>query len=187
MEVRLEDQQHINQFGRLNVRMHDLEEEIKAKVGEVELLDDASNELILADDDEAIRCAPLLLFFFSPLPFFRLYFSPRRTLNATHPRHTPPTRVMSCGARILADAPTALTHRVRARPPATIFVRSYAFGECYYEVTKDQAEELLEEQKEKKEGEVDKLKQEMRSIQDTLADLKSKLYGRFGKNINLEE
>merc|ERR1712205_12250 len=118
VEVRLEDQQRINQFGRLNVRMHDLEEEIKAKVGEVELLDDASNELILADDDEAIR---------------------------------------------------------------------YAFGECYYEVTKDQAEELLEEQKEKKEGEVDKLKEEMRSIQDTLADPKSKLYGRFGKNINLEE
>ena len=65
--------------------------------------------------------------------------------------------------------------------------RSYAFGECYYEVTKDQAEELLEEQKEKKEAEVDKLKAEMRTIQDTLADLKSKLYGRFGKNINLEE
>ena len=79
MEVRLEDQQHINQFGRLNVRMHDLEEEIKAKVGEVELLDDASNELILADDDEAIRCAPLLLL------FFRLYF-----LRGAH--SMPPTR-----------------------------------------------------------------------------------------------
>ena len=77
--VRLEDQQHINQFGRLNQRMHDLEDDLKAKRSEHELLDDAANELILADDDEPIR---------------------------------------------------------------------YAFGECYYEVTKEQAEELLESKKE---------------------------------------
>merc|ERR1712205_191863 len=111
VEVRLEDQQRINQFGRLNVRMHDLEEEIKAKVGEVELLDDASNELILADDDEPIR---------------------------------------------------------------------YAFGECYFEVTKDQAEELLESQKEGVEGEAKVLEEEVSGIQSTLATLKKELYSRFG-------
>lgn len=55
MEVRWEDQQKINSFGRLNTRMHDLEEEIKEKVSKSELLDDASNEMILADDDEPIR------------------------------------------------------------------------------------------------------------------------------------
>ena len=53
--VRLEDQQRINQFGRLNGRMHDLEDDIKAKNSEFELLDDAANEIILADDDEPVR------------------------------------------------------------------------------------------------------------------------------------
>ena len=56
VEVRLEDQQRINQFGRLNGRMHDLEEELKAKRSQHDLLDDASNELILADDEEMIQC-----------------------------------------------------------------------------------------------------------------------------------
>ena len=53
--VRLEDQQRINQFGRLNGRIHDLEDDIKAKNSEFELLDDAANEIILADDDEPVR------------------------------------------------------------------------------------------------------------------------------------
>ena len=59
MAVRLEDQQHINAFGRLNGRMHDLEDDLKAKQSKHELLDDAQNELILADDDEIVRCGPL--------------------------------------------------------------------------------------------------------------------------------
>ena len=53
--VRLEDQQNINQFGRLNQRLHDLEEDLKARQSKHELLDDASNEIILADDDEPVR------------------------------------------------------------------------------------------------------------------------------------
>lgn len=65
--------------------------------------------------------------------------------------------------------------------------RRYAFGECYYEVTKDQAEELLEEQKDKKEAEMRVLEKELSDVRSTLHDLKSALYGRFGKNINLEE
>ena len=32
-----------------------------------------------------------------------------------------------------------------------------------------------------------KMKEELKSITASLADLKDKLYGRFGKNINLEE
>ena len=67
VEVRLEDQQNINAFGRLNGRMHDLEDEVKAKQSEHELLDDAQNELILADDDEIVRCAPSF-FFAAPRP-----------------------------------------------------------------------------------------------------------------------
>ena len=64
---------------------------------------------------------------------------------------------------------------------------SYAFGECYYEVTKDQAEELLDSQKDKVAEEMGVVEEELRSITATLADLKAALYGRFGKNINLEE
>ena len=116
--VRLEDQQRINQFGRLNTRLHDLEDDLKQMNSKHELLDDAQNELILADDDEPIH---------------------------------------------------------------------YAFGECYYEVSKDQAEELLETQKEKIAEEMAKLEEELNSTKSTLADLKAALYGRFGKNINLEE
>ena len=63
----------------------------------------------------------------------------------------------------------------------------FAFGECYYEVTKDQADELLESRKDKIEAEIDALNEEYENVKETLADLKSKLYGRFGKNINLEE
>ena len=52
VEVRWEDQQRINAFGRLNGRLHDLEDEIKGKANQHELLDDASNEIMLADDDD---------------------------------------------------------------------------------------------------------------------------------------
>merc|ERR1719152_256805 len=95
VEVRLEDQQRINQFGRLNNQMHDLEDDLKAKNSEHELLDDAANELILADDDEPIR---------------------------------------------------------------------YAFGECYFDTTKDQAEELLEAQKDKVAEQVSALEEEISGV-----------------------
>lgn len=61
------------------------------------------------------------------------------------------------------------------------------FGECYFEMTKDQADERLEVEKGKVEEEMNGLKAELNNITNTLSDLKTKLYGRFGKNINLEE
>ena len=69
----------------------------------------------------------------------------------------------------------------------TVACTRYAFGECYFEVTKDQADELLESQKQAVEDEANVLEEELSSIQNTLADLKKQLYGRFGSNINLEE
>ncbi|CAI0433893.1 unnamed protein product [Linum tenue] len=50
-EVTWGDQQNINQFGRLNNRFHDLEEEIKAAKESNENLEDAGNELILTDEE----------------------------------------------------------------------------------------------------------------------------------------
>ncbi|KAK4596475.1 probable prefoldin subunit 4 [Quercus suber] len=50
-EVTWEDQQNINKFGRLNNRFHELEVEIKVAKESNENLEDASNELILTDED----------------------------------------------------------------------------------------------------------------------------------------
>eukprot|EP01025_Chloroclados_australasicus_P045128 TRINITY_DN4923_c0_g1_i1.p2 TRINITY_DN4923_c0_g1~~TRINITY_DN4923_c0_g1_i1.p2 ORF type:complete len:122 (-),score=16.14 TRINITY_DN4923_c0_g1_i1:262-627(-) len=51
-QVTEDDQNNINSFSRLNTRKHELETNIKEKQGYIEELEDASNELILADDDE---------------------------------------------------------------------------------------------------------------------------------------
>ncbi|KAK4483589.1 hypothetical protein RD792_010788, partial [Penstemon davidsonii] len=51
VEVTWEDQQNINKFGRLNNRIHDLEDEIKTAKEKNESLEDASNELILTDEE----------------------------------------------------------------------------------------------------------------------------------------
>ncbi|KAI5075887.1 hypothetical protein GOP47_0009963 [Adiantum capillus-veneris] len=50
-EVTWEDQQNINTFGRLNNKFHELEDDIKLKKEMLENLEDASNELILTDED----------------------------------------------------------------------------------------------------------------------------------------
>ena len=118
VEVNWEDQKNINSFGRLNTRLHDLEDELKEKASKHELLDDAANEIILADDDEPVR---------------------------------------------------------------------YAFGECYFECTKDQADELLEKQKDEVMEEIKAVEADIAGIKDTLASLKVSLYKKFGNNINLEE
>ena len=59
--MRPEDQRAINTFGRLNNRKHDIEDEIKEKQSFHDLLDDASNEMILADEDEPVRYVPPFL------------------------------------------------------------------------------------------------------------------------------
>ncbi|KAL2536847.1 putative prefoldin subunit 4 [Forsythia ovata] len=51
MEVTWEDQQNINKFGRLNNRLHELEDEIKIAKESNENFEDASNELILTDEE----------------------------------------------------------------------------------------------------------------------------------------
>ncbi|KAK8546425.1 hypothetical protein V6N13_067647 [Hibiscus sabdariffa] len=50
-EVTWEDQQNINKFGRLNNRLHELEDEIKVAKETIDNLEDASNELILTDEE----------------------------------------------------------------------------------------------------------------------------------------
>ena len=143
VEVRLEDQKAINTFGRLNTRLHELEDELKEKRLLHDQLDDAANELILADDDEPVRCV---------LRWIKV------------------PRLHACSLILAYCGPC----RVQ-------------YGECYFEVHKDRADELLESRKENVAEEISQLESQLGSIQDTLSALKKQLYGRFGGNINLEE
>ena len=52
--VRREDQDKINKFSRLHQRELNLDDELKAKQKEKEDLEDISNELELADEDDLI-------------------------------------------------------------------------------------------------------------------------------------
>mmetsp|Transcript_14085 Transcript_14085/g.46273 ORF Transcript_14085/g.46273 Transcript_14085/m.46273 type:complete len:121 (+) Transcript_14085:103-465(+) len=52
-EVLLEDQERINAFGKLNNRKHWIEAELKAKKKLAEDLEDASNELLVTDEEES--------------------------------------------------------------------------------------------------------------------------------------
>ncbi|KAI8918770.1 Prefoldin beta-like protein [Entophlyctis helioformis] len=54
-EVTWEDQRNINQFSKLNIRLENYEEAYKTKKSEKEYLDDLTNELELADEDEPVK------------------------------------------------------------------------------------------------------------------------------------
>ncbi|PSC76846.1 prefoldin subunit 4 [Micractinium conductrix] len=51
MDVRLEDQQKINTFSRLNTRLHELEAQVAAKKKDAEDLEEAGAEVMLLDDE----------------------------------------------------------------------------------------------------------------------------------------
>merc|ERR1712061_406649 len=51
VHISLEDQQKINKFARLNSRLEDLKEELKAKNGEIQTLEDASTDLMMLEDE----------------------------------------------------------------------------------------------------------------------------------------
>ncbi|KAL9630782.1 MAG: hypothetical protein Q9164_006243 [Protoblastenia rupestris] len=68
LEVRREDQDKINKFSRLHSRETALEEELKVKAKDKEDLEEISNELELADDDEKIPYKIGDTFMSLPLP-----------------------------------------------------------------------------------------------------------------------
>ncbi|PRP89361.1 VIP3 protein [Planoprotostelium fungivorum] len=51
-EVNREDQDNINAFGRLNLRLHDIRDELNLKQEYRNNVQDANNELLLGDDEE---------------------------------------------------------------------------------------------------------------------------------------
>jgi len=119
-EVRREDQDNINQFARLNARLHALREERENIKKELEGLDDASTELMM----------------------------------------------MSGGG----DQKVMLMA-----------------GEAFLEVNEEEATEVCEKQVETMQEKVNALTDEEEGILGEQAKLKTILYSRFGKSINLEE
>merc|ERR1712130_597647 len=67
-EVRKEDQDRINRFSRLHNRVRGFEEELKAKEKEKEDLEEISNELELADEEDKVPYKIGDTFFSMPLP-----------------------------------------------------------------------------------------------------------------------
>ncbi|EEH56833.1 uncharacterized protein MICPUCDRAFT_57810 [Micromonas pusilla CCMP1545] len=116
-EVNWEDQQHICAFGRFNTRLHEVNAELRAKSKMAEDLEEASNELIITDDDAV----------------------------------------------------------------------QYSVGETFIAVDNDTAETMLEKAADETREEVAKLEKERDELKSAMAELKTKLYGKFGNSINLEE
>ena len=58
VEVRREDQMNINKFSACNRKMQELSSEEAVLKQDLQNLQDATDELLLADDDELIKCVP---------------------------------------------------------------------------------------------------------------------------------
>ena len=63
----------------------------------------------------------------------------------------------------------------------------FRIGEVFVQMSTDDVNQLIEKQKEELQGEIHELEAEIDALKKSLADLKVKLYGKFGNNINLEE
>lgn len=63
----------------------------------------------------------------------------------------------------------------------------FMVGEIYVTVSQDQAEELLSQETERCEADLEAIEEKIRSVRQTLAQLKVKLYAKFGDQINLED
>ncbi|KAI9481822.1 hypothetical protein LPJ79_003747 [Coemansia sp. RSA 1821] len=63
----------------------------------------------------------------------------------------------------------------------------YKIGDAFVQLSLEKAQERLEHDKGSIDEHVDKLDSQIASIQSEMDDLKKKLYGKFGKAINLEK
>lgn len=54
VHITFEDQQKINKFARLNAKLDDFKEEIKSRENDLKNIEDACDEIALADDDSKI-------------------------------------------------------------------------------------------------------------------------------------
>mmetsp|Transcript_16992 Transcript_16992/g.16402 ORF Transcript_16992/g.16402 Transcript_16992/m.16402 type:complete len:135 (-) Transcript_16992:164-568(-) len=116
-DVRREDQENINKFGRLNARLYEVRAERDDLKKNLEQIEDASTELMMGDGDKV----------------------------------------------------------------------SFMLGGAFFEVSEEEATEHCETEAEKMQGVVDTLEVEEEDILEQQKGLKTVLYARFGKSINLED
>lgn len=62
----------------------------------------------------------------------------------------------------------------------------FRVGECFFDVTNEEAEEFVEEEEKDDAEDVETLREEQNTVKAEMEKLKSVLYGRFGNSINLE-
>merc|ERR1711959_346520 len=63
----------------------------------------------------------------------------------------------------------------------------YAVGDTYSEFSTDTANEMVEAETEEAQRQVEEEGEKLSAIEEQMSDLKTKLYAKFGKSINLEE
>ena len=65
-------------------------------------------------------------------------------------------------------------------------LRRYKIGDSFFSLPVSEAQELLAAAVESINGEVSTLEERLGGLRDEMQELKTALYGRFGKSINLE-
>ncbi|KAH7571893.1 hypothetical protein JRO89_XS04G0163600 [Xanthoceras sorbifolium] len=174
-EVTWEDQQNINKFGRLNNRLHELEDEIKiAKFlgmfgkGIVNKLIGEIRDCLTLSFNLSARIATFLEFAILAIFHHSLtaVISSQQDLGETNDN--------------LEDASNELILTDEE-------VVRFQIGEVFAHVPKDEVENRIEEMKEATDKNLEKLEEEKETILTQMAELKKILYGKFKDSINLEE
>ncbi|KAG6426785.1 hypothetical protein SASPL_111019 [Salvia splendens] len=168
-EVTWEDQQNINKFGRLNNRLHEVEDEIKiAKVF------DCSGNLIsesLSDYLKQNMLSDIHHFIVMSLRPASIHSVPTNQVQFNGHSETNESLEDAGNELILTDEE----------------IVRFQIGEVFAHVPKEEVESRIEEMTEKTSNNLVKLEEEKESIIAQMAVLKKILYGKFKDYINLEE
>ena len=62
----------------------------------------------------------------------------------------------------------------------------YKIGDSFFSLPVPEVQELLSSSVEKIDGDVSNLEEKLNGLRDEMGELKTALYGRFGRSINLE-
>ncbi|CAH2091225.1 unnamed protein product [Euphydryas editha] len=117
VHISYEDQQKINKFARLNAKVDDIKDELKVKQNDMKNLEEAVEELSLADESDKIP---------------------------------------------------------------------YLVGEVFICQSLEETLQSLEENKKRKQNEINELEAKCEELKSLMSELKAHLYGKFGSHINLE-
>lgn len=199
VEVRKADQEMINEFGRLNNKYIELDEDLTGlkvramtweKFGSRALgslcrfswpSHQAPLVLHSAIDQPHLSTSAFFSFKAQDLSFSYLsslsYLYPLLRLPPSHPPNHPPAPQEQLEK--LDDAVTELM--VGVGGPVRLLL-----GEAFVEVSEDYATEYCERKQEQLQARVEELGAEKEGIAARQVELKKALYGRFGNSINLE-